>query len=175
MYNLVRNSMLGLVPCFASIMRPDVYLELGILRGGTIREVSKYAKKAIGVDINSPGETSGYTFYHMSTDDFFERLKNREITIPPLDMVFIDACHSYEQSLRDFDNVFDYVCDNGLIFLHDTYPECAASTSPRLCGEVYKTAWDIRTRYVSKCEIVTIPHTPGMSIVRKSSKQLDWI
>ena len=38
------------------------------------------------------------------------------------------------------------------------------------CGDSYKTAWHIRNNYKEKCEIVTIPFHPGLSIIKKSIK-----
>jgi len=174
MFNAIDTDLIHLIEHFASILRPDAYLELGIYKAETISKVSKFAKQAIGVDIIKPQDINGFTFYHMSTDTFFCKIELGEIIIPTLDMVFIDACHSHEQSLKDFNNVFKYVSEGGLIFLHDTYPKDEALTNQGYCGDVYRTAWKIRMKKKTRCEIVTIPASPGMSIVRKSSKQLLW-
>jgi len=174
MFNAIDTDLIHLIEYFASILRPDVYLELGVYKAETISKVSKFTKQAIGVDIIRPQNTKGFTFYNMSTDVFFQKIDCKEITIPILDMVFIDAYHSHEQSLKDFDNVFKYVSEGGLIFLHDTYPANEALTSQGYCGDAYRTAWEIRMDKKICCEIVTIPASPGMSIVRKSSKQLLW-
>jgi len=174
MYNPINTNLINSVIYFASILRPDTYLELGLDKAETISKVRKYTKQAIGVDINKPENTVGFTFYQMDTDSFFAKIKCKEIIIPTLDMVFIDAYHSYEQSSRDFNNAFEYLSDNGLIFLHDTYPKNEFFTDQGYCGDSYKTAWHIRMLRVSCCEIVTIPCHPGISIVRKCSKQLPW-
>lgn len=80
-------------------------------------------------------------------------------------MVFIDACHSHEQSYKDFLNVVPYVEENGLIFMHDTFPRTKEHTNLGVCGEVYKTATKIRQD--PTYEIITVPVFPGMSIVKK--------
>ena len=109
-------------------------------------------------------------FYEMSTDDYFAYM-----SIPTLDMVFIDADHKFESALRDFDNVFPHVRNDGFIFLHDTYPHDEKWLAPQYCNDCYKTAEYIRENYSDKCEIITIPVHPGLSIVRKCEKQLEWM
>jgi len=173
MFNPVETDLIDLIEYLASVLRPDVYLELGVYKAETISRVLKFTKQAIGVDAVKPQNTIGFLFYHMSTDSFFHSVNCGEITIPILDMVFVDACHSYEQSLKDFNNVFNHVSDGGLIFLHDTYPKNETSIIPDCCGDTYRTAWEIRMNH-NGCEIVTIPAGPGMSIIRKTSRQLLW-
>jgi len=173
MFNPTETDLTEVVIHFATILRPDVYLELGLYKGETITQVGAFAKQTIGVDIHKPSNVFQFTFFQMSTDTFFSKVKSGEIDLPALDMVFIDADHAYEQSLVDFHNTLGYVSDHGLIFLHDTYPRDESFTNPRYCGDSYKTAWYIRKEY-SDCEIVTIPCHPGLSIIRKSTSQLLW-
>lgn len=37
----------------------------------------------------------------------------------PIDFLFIDASHVYEDVVQDFDNLFPYVVDGGVVALHD--------------------------------------------------------
>ena len=101
-------------------IRPENYLELGVREGSTFRTVSKHCTKAIGVDISPlPFPLSdNMEYYSTTTDDFFNTL-DPEIKF---DVVFIDADHSHEQTLKDFLNVKDRVIEDGFIFFHDTYP-----------------------------------------------------
>lgn len=113
-------------------------------------------------------------FYQMSTDDFSTNvLPNLNVVV---DMVFIDACHTEEQCTRDFENIFPYVAEDGLIFLHDTYPYNELFTSPSYCDTAYQSAWKIRNHdfYKYRSELITIPVNPGLTIVRKSTRQLFW-
>ena len=89
-------------------------------------------------------------------------------------MVFIDADHKHESSIRDFNLAFPYVVEDGFIFLHDTYPAADRWTSYKLCGDTYKTAEYIRMNYNRICEIFTIPLNPGLSLVRKCTYQMQW-
>ncbi len=159
---------------FASKLKPDLYIELGLYKAETIRRVSKYSKRSIGIDIEQrwPDYNECFEFYKMTTEEFIPELSMQNLSI---DMMFIDADHSHEQSLKDFDNFFPFVKEDGFIFLHDTYPLNESYLNKNLCGDSYKTAWHIRQRYKDKCEIVTFPFQPGLSVVRKCTKQMIWI
>ena len=52
-------------------------------------------------------------FHNMSTDNFFN--KNQDI----FDCIFIDADHSYEGVLSDYNNAMKVINKNGIIILHD--------------------------------------------------------
>lgn len=158
----------------ASYVKPERYLELGIRCGSNFREISKHCKECIGVDITSYGGPmfSNMTFHQMSTDLYFKNIHSSEM----FDMVFIDADHSHEQSLRDFCNVKDWVIPDGFIFLHDTYPCDPVYLEKSVCNDVYKTALYIKLHY-HDFEVLTLPFQPGVTIIKKmkSNKQLLWI
>jgi len=174
-----------LIEIFARILRPQRYLELGIQFCEVIKRMIDVCPNVYGVDIQSNEHIEKYQnrfkFYNMSTTDFlkdvlrnnpeFNNSENKEF----FDMVFIDADHSHSSSLSDFDMVFDYVKDHGFIFLHDTYPISQRWTDPGLCNDCYKTADYIKKNYMDKCEILTIPVNPGLSIVRKCKKHIHWL
>jgi len=172
MLNPTTLDMIEFVKFFVQTLQPDNYLELGLYLGETISYCKDFVKhNSIGVDISIPKHLKGYSFYNMTTDEFFKQIEEKDILIPPLDMVFIDADHSHEQSLKDFNNVFPYVVDQGLIFLHDTFPKDKKHIQPGYCGDVYKTAVQILDR--KDCEIITLPVHPGLSIVRKRKEHLN--
>ena len=126
-----------------------------------------YAKRAIGVDIQQRIDADNIEFYNMSSNDFFAKACSGDIDLPEVDMFFIDGDHSYEQSLQDVCNALKHVRVDGLILLHDTFPETEEDKSLKYCGEVYRTAKYIRENMLSMCEIVTLPSYAGMSIIRK--------
>ena len=157
-----------------SRQRPYVYLEFGISIGGTFNEIAPLFDIAYAVDIDNClsfiEHNSNLVWFNGTTDNFIKQLSN-----VCFDYVFIDADHSYSQSLQDFKGILPFVRDNGFIVLHDTYPMTTAMMNMNVSGTVYKTAWDIRTQYNRQCEIITIPSEYGLSIIRKSDKQLHWI
>jgi hypothetical protein len=155
-------------------IKPEHYLELGVRSGDVFREVSKKCSKATGVDI-SPIEfnlPNNANFFQSSTDSFFERLDDNE----KFDMIFIDADHSYEQSLKDFNNSQKHLVNDGFIIMHDTYPLSDFYIEPNLCNDVYKTALFIKNNLIENFEILTLPFHPGLTIVKKINrdKQMIW-
>lgn len=105
------------IPIIASVMQitGGVYVELGVRYGTCFNEVQKHASEAHGVDIK-PCELESGTFWHMSTDEFFEEFRGEA------DVIFIDADHTYAQVKRDFENSLEILRPNGMILLHDTWP-----------------------------------------------------
>jgi len=168
-----------LLVSFAKASQPQTYLELGVGTGDIFSEIAKVTEEAIGVDAHQPRtlpSSKHCQFYLMKTDEFFLQVAIGMIEIPPLDLVFIDADHTYEESKKDFDNVFPHVVDNGLIFLHDSYPIEDKHLSPSVCGKVCLTVVDIKLGHFHNCEVLTLPVFPGMTIVRKNpglSKKLN--
>jgi len=157
-----------IVIALARLTVPTLYLELGIWKGETLTQMIPIAKRVIGVDVlKLMPDTSKFEFYKMPTDSFFENVRAGKISLANLDMVFIDAYHSYENCLKDFDNVFPYVSEDGLIFMHDTYPINASQCTLDQAGTCYKVTEEIRKRR-DVCEILTIPCYPGLTIVRKT-------
>lgn len=164
---------------FASIIQPKVYVEYGVRNGASfnsvVEETRAFGTRCIGVDLSEIlNKHPRGEYYQLSTNEFAETV------LPELgiivDMVFIDACHSRDQSFTDFKKIFPYVAEDGLILMHDTYPLNEMFTSASWCGNTYLAAWDIRKSeyYKQRAEIITLPVHPGLTIIRKSSRQLFW-
>lgn len=151
-----------LIELLAERMRPR-YLELGIWRGETFLQVAHLCEIAVAVDTKRQIPDNGH-FFEMTTTEF---LQNHGPTLAPFDLVFIDADHSHEASLSDFLLVRPLMRINGLILLHDSFPESERFRDPGLCGDVCLTA-DLlakRNRELA-IEVVTLPIPPGVTIVR---------
>ena len=155
-------------------LKPERYLELGCRWGTSLIPISSYCKEVLAVDMNPPSYNipQNCKVSISSTDDFFRSL-DPDIKF---DMVFIDADHSYEQSLLDFKNVKDRVIENGFVFLHDTSPYNEEYTKPNLCNDAYKTAKWIKNNLNTEWECVTLPFNPGLTILKRMDldKQLAW-
>lgn len=87
------------------------YLELGINKGETFREIKCETKCGVDIVVNE------YVTHHMDTDTFF--LNNTE----KFDIVFVDADHAYPQSEIDILHSLEILNDNGVILCHDTFPK----------------------------------------------------
>ncbi len=155
-------------------IRPNRYVELGIYKAQTFNLVAPIFKIAHAVDSNPRSEshiTAPNAVWHNRTTDSFISTLDKQFVI---DMVFIDALHTHDQSLKDFLGIIPFVRPNGLILLHDTYPYKKQLIIHEKCGDVYKTAWTIRNTMKEEFEIVTLPFYFGLSVIRKADKQLMW-
>jgi len=164
-----------LIPVLARALRPQVYLELGVREASLFNLVAPFAGEAIGVDIDpASGEciesAPNVRFFCCTTDDFLEEAERRQLAI---DMLFIDADHSYEAALQDFKNYLPYVRPHGLILMHDSHPGDDSQVAPTQCGGVYQ-ALEVLSATNDAYEMVTIPLSPGVTICRKRTRQLSW-
>jgi predicted O-methyltransferase YrrM len=100
----------------------------------------------------------------MTSDELSIQWKNEP---RPIDILYIDADHSHDQSLRDFENFSPYVASNGLILMHDTFPLTEKHEQPQYSGDVWKTAQYIKKTYSIDFEFVTLPFICGISVMRK--------
>ncbi len=159
----------------AAVLRPKVYVELGLYQCELFNRIIPYSEYLIGID---SAEKAGIymkknektRFVCTKTDEFADVLKNENVTI---DMLFIDADHSEEWVAKDFKNFLPLVADQGLILLHDGYPKNEEFTQPGYCGDGYK-AIEKLTKNTQGYEMMTIPVHPGLTLCRKRSKQLPW-
>jgi len=165
----------GLIIHLASILRPRVYLELGIFKCGLFNRMIPFAEQLIGVDANPEAgnhmaRSSKVRFVATTTSNFAQRLRNEPISI---DMIFIDADHSREAVEEDFANFFPFVKPHGLILLHDTHPLDKAATSQERCGDGYQAIEGL-SRKSEQFEMMTLPWHPGLTLCRKRTAQLAW-
>ncbi len=86
-----------------------------------------------------------------------------------IDLLFIDALHTHEQALRDFENFSPHVQPGGLILMHDTHPLTPEHERIEYSGDVWRTALHIKHHWHRQFELVTYPHLCGISILRKQS------
>lgn len=144
------------------------FLELGIGPGvlcPRLRQDCPKLARVIGVDIQNGYAAPPGVVYHreVSTDQFFR--DNREKEKPErFDCIFVDALHEHRQATRDFINARRVLNDDGLIFLHDTYPPNPESVSPMVCGDVFRTYLALAER--TDLEVVNLPLFNGLCIVR---------
>lgn len=150
------------------------YAEIGVRTGPVFNAVAPFAQNAYAVDIDESTyghirKNKNLKWYHGRSDDFF--IEHSKVSF---DMIFIDADHSHEASMKDFISASKVIRDNGLILMHDTHPQEPKYLSARKCDHVYETAWKIRQEYSKDFEIVTLPFYLGISIIRKANRQLLW-
>ncbi len=159
----------------AQVVRPKVYVELGLYQCILFNQIVPYADQLIGVDMaESAGEfmirSPKASFFHGSTLELAKHLSKKKIVI---DMLFIDADHSAKSVKADFEAFFPLVRDHGLIIMHDGHPKDEVQMQPGYCGDGYKAIAEL-SHYCKDYEMVTIPVHPGVTICRKRKEQLQW-
>jgi predicted O-methyltransferase YrrM len=166
----------GLIVHLASILRPNVYVEVGIFRCGLFNQMLPYANTLIGVDANPDAgkymvSSPKARFVGARSSEFAHQLKKAPVAI---DMLFIDADHSQEAVEEDFRNFLPFVAPHGLILLHDTHPIDEAATDGARCGDGYK-AIERLSKETEQFEMMTLPLHPGLTLCRKRTAQLSWL
>lgn len=159
----------------AFLVRPKVYVELGIRDCIVLNRIIPHAEHVIGVDIDSKAgqfmaKSPKAEFVCSSTLDFAKQLQVEPISI---DMLFIDADHAYEAVLSDFWAFFPFVSPHGMILLHDTHPEDEEAMDPKFSNDAYKVI-DELTKASDRLELMTLPLSPGLTLCRKRKTQLSW-
>lgn len=164
----------------ARLYKPQFYVELGVKKGYTLRRMAPFVKRAVGVDIVLPEidekEYPNVRLIGSTTEAYARTLLGLE---PFIDMLFIDADHSYQAVKRDFSDFLPFVKPGtGLILMHDTHPIKEELIADGYCSDAWKMADEIHQSYPFRkyCEIVTLPGPwAGLSIVRRLSyHHLSW-
>lgn len=149
------------------------YLEIGVNDGLCIRQI--IAEHKDGVDPYPGSEIGGAIVpeinYPISSDDFFELIKNADIRY---DMVFIDGLHHSDQVDKDVQNALNHITDDGFIILHDCNPLVyEMQTVPRATGLWNGDVWKSITRL--RCtepnlEVMVVDMDWGVGVVKKGNQ-----
>lgn len=84
-----------------------------------------------------------------------------EISKSKIDILFIDGDHTIKGCFDDFKSFLPYISTNGLIILHDIYPDKCGCYGPRFLLDNIS-----RDNKVQILEIETSPYNFGMAILR---------
>jgi hypothetical protein len=144
----------------------QTYLELGIYDGSTLERVSKIVPRVIGVDIKDIRKNKNISEFHLSnTNDFLNNFYDK------VDVVFIDADHSFESVKSDFENVLKNLNEFGVIILHDTDPVSEKYLDKGYCGDSYKMIDWIKENH-SEMDILTLQISEaGLTIIKRSHER----
>jgi predicted O-methyltransferase YrrM len=127
--------------------RVRTILEIGTHKGGTASALLRMRSQVTSVDIVKQPEIDklekemGFEFY-MREDFILD-------TPGCYDLLFIDAGHTYEECLTDYNEYRDLVKPGGFIFFHDT--KNSALHEKQNC-EVWKVIEDIELEEVFRAE-----------------------
>ena len=146
------------------------YLEIGVFDGNCIRKI--IAPHKDGVDPGTEGFIVPEVNYPLSSDNFFELIKNHpEIKY---DLIFIDGLHYSEQVKKDINNSLNHLVDGGIIVLHDCNPPTLGhSIVPRKQvewnGDVYKAFLDFRGKNIHTSFVIDADW--GCGVIIKDGKE----
>ncbi len=106
------------------------YLEIGVQRGPTFRDVT--IEERVGVDPKFLFDTAAVEnektrLHAMTSDEFFAREAGTRI----FDIVFIDGLHVFEQVVRDLTNTLAWTDWQSAILIDDTIPNDVYSSHPK--------------------------------------------
>ncbi|MDR1660061.1 MAG: class I SAM-dependent methyltransferase [Desulfovibrio sp.] len=129
------------------------YLEIGVSHGNTFFKIPLSFKVAVDpafpFDYLKQGR-SGEVFFPVTSDEFFAGLTNQNSEIYRLiepnfidgkvafDLIFIDGLHTFEQTLRDFENSLKFSHDHTIWVLDDTIPFDEYSAIPDMSSSLAK-------------------------------------
>lgn len=161
---------------FVRILRPKVYVELGVYRCETFNRLQKFSFSSYGVDIDvSAGrfmKGSGSTFIHGDSLVAFEFLQNAGLEI---DFLFIDGDHRSKAVKRDLANLVPLMSPNGLIALHDTWPRSEEFAADGYCSDSFRVPNEINLGTLGDWTSVTVPVHPGLTICARRHQLPAWV
>ena len=165
------------IASIAKWYKPNLFIEYGFGNGNSSSRVYEHCQRIISVDINNNPLTKTIPkleFFNMNTREFKNVFLDSP-NCPIVDMAFIDADHDSNVAFQDFEDLFPHIIENGIIFLHDTFPCDERWLAPGCCNDSYKVPRMIKAKYGNVCDILTIPIQPGLTVVRKETRYLDYL
>jgi predicted O-methyltransferase YrrM len=160
---------------FHRCLAPKTYLEIGVETGATLALASRDTR-AVGVDpsprLAVPLGDQVRVFERTSDQFFSEQSLARVFDGSPVDFVFIDGMHRFENALSDFAHAERWAHPNATILLHDALVLAEASASPVRrskfwVGDVYKVV-EVLLRERPDLRLQVIPTAPsGLVVVRR--------
>ena len=129
----------AIIQKFIDELDAKVYLEIGYFKGDNFVCVQCDTKYAVDPAPHNSvyrrhnrvrklrGRTTEY--FCTTSDDFF-RSQGDLLAKTPLDVVYVDGLHTFEQSLRDVINAFKFLSPGGVVFVDDCNPRDAAIAMP---------------------------------------------
>lgn len=169
---------IDIIVLIAKSLQPQTYVELGVYQCDVINKLMPYVKnQAYAIDISADSKSflkkdHRANFFLGSAREFAKKIIDEKIII---DMLFIDADHRKEAVLDDFNALFPYVREDGIIFLHDGYPRDIKQTQAGYCSNAWEAIDELTRSAGDSYEMMTLPQHPGLTLCRKRTKQIPWI
>jgi hypothetical protein len=174
------------------------YLEIGCQYGMSFLPI--WCRRKIAVDpmfkipnkrklkwlLKNPTNISN-RYFEETSDSFFEKRRDLLQRLGHLDIVFVDGLHTFEASLKDVLNSFNYLRQDGIIIMHDCFPPHKAASTPAAdydvaagmgvpgwngewCGDTWKSIVYLKKAYGDAIEAYVINTDYGLGVVRMKKK-----
>jgi hypothetical protein len=159
---------------FHELLRPSIYLEIGVDVGRTLR-LARPPTLAIGVDPSPPPAATFAAETHLfgiTSDEFFRSAAGTELGERPVDLAFVDGLHLFEQALKDFIHLERHAARGSVVLFHDCLPIDAPTASRERAtgfwtGDVWKIL-PILAEHRPDLEVFVIPAYPtGLAVVTR--------
>jgi len=164
------------VASIAQIIRPKVYLEVGIYQASTLNAVAKHCGLAIGIDINPMAgkfiKAKNAEFVCGTTADLIAFCEPLNTVI---DFAFIDGDHRSSAVMSDFIMIDKFASKNALLLFHDTWPETSEYATDGHCSDSYRVPSLLKEQTNGEWSSITIPVFPGLTIASRSSAIPAWL
>lgn len=161
----------------AQLLRPNLYVEVGVYEGDTLNQVARYCNHAIGIDTNPKSLTyirgKNISGINATSDALPNHKLIKENNL--IDLAFIDGNHDSDQVLKDFRNISPFCSSDSLIIFHDTYPRSPDFLDPGKCSDSYRVPELIHEEFAASWGYVTIPRHPGMTLFAQRNKLPTWM
>jgi hypothetical protein len=150
-----------------------MYLEIGVQFGYSL---SLATCPTIGIDPYPRVTASGQqAIYAMTSDDYFAQ---PGLTLPPIDLAFIDGMHLFEYALRDFMNVQRFMSDNAVVVFDDVLPYNAAIAGREplpgdWTGDVWKI-YPILRRYGFDVTLIDVSPTGALVVSNVNHAEINY-
>jgi hypothetical protein len=165
------------------------YLEIGVRRGVTFRDVRAGRKVAVDpellLDIGEARAANPNSTFHPVTSDAFFREHSQD---ERFDVIFLDGLHTFEQTLRDLLNATEVLKERGIVIIDDVIPSSYAASLPSIAdaavvkatlgdldaawmGDVYKLVWfiaEFMPAYTFRC----VQENHGELVMWRSAREL---
>jgi Methyltransferase domain len=171
------------------ILKPEVYLEIGVQYGTSLALAEKSAL-AVGIDPqplvwSTVNIRDNQQIFSMTSDDWFEKRwhiagVNQKPVSGNINLGFIDGLHLYEQALRDFMHLEQHMASNGVIIIDDVLPynrAIAARQQPPgdWTGDVWKL-WYALTAGRPDLKLLMVDTAPtGTLVVLNPRRDPVWL
>jgi hypothetical protein len=141
----------ALLSTFHNILHPELYVEIGVRRGDTVR-LALPETRVVGIDPAPQMEPRPNTLVGVTTsDDFFSIEKNR-MRCFGFDLALIDGDHAAAQVRKDFLTLERLAKGSSIICLHDIIPMDERTAQPKAEGVSFHTgdAWRVMAAIVEQ-------------------------